>query len=89
MTSTPNSADLNSSENTHEFVSRHNMDGTFTFVDHRVLNIMVSKAGETGKLLTVCSVLQGYNPPELLSKCCYEFIHAEDQAHMKVKCCLF
>jgi len=65
VTSTPNSADLNSSENTHEFVSRHNMDGTFTFVDHRVLNIM------------------GYNPPELLSKCCYEFIHAEDQAHMK------
>jgi len=64
VTSTPNSGDLNS-ENSHEFVSRHSLEGNFTFVDHRIMQLM------------------GYSPPELLGKSCFEFIHNEDQAHMK------
>jgi len=64
VTSTPNSGDLNS-ENSHEFVSRHSLDGNFTFVDHRIMQLM------------------GYSPPELLGKSTFEFIHNEDQSHMK------
>jgi len=40
VTSSPNANDLSSSESTHEFVSRHSMEGKFTFVDHRVANIL-------------------------------------------------
>lgn len=65
VTSTPNANDLNNSENSHEFVSRHSLDGKFTFVDHRVINLM------------------GFTPPELLGKSCFDFIHSEDQSHMK------
>jgi len=65
VTSTPNANDLNNSENSHEFVSRHSLDGKFTFVDHRVINLM------------------GFSPPELLGKSCFDFIHSEDQSHMK------
>uniref|UniRef100_A0A8D9EG19 Aryl hydrocarbon receptor nuclear translocator homolog n=1 Tax=Cacopsylla melanoneura TaxID=428564 RepID=A0A8D9EG19_9HEMI len=40
VTSTPNTNDLAGGNNNSEFISRHSMDGKFTFVDQRVLSLI-------------------------------------------------
>ena len=81
MTSTPNSGDLNS-ENSHEFVSRHSLDGENT-ADKYLEGFQRFLAGNFTFVDHRIMQLMGYSPPELLGKSCFEFIHNEDQAHMK------
>lgn len=44
--SSPNSCDLNNANSQIEFMSRHNMDGKFTFLDQRVNNVVGYKPQE-------------------------------------------
>ncbi|GFS66152.1 aryl hydrocarbon receptor nuclear translocator homolog [Trichonephila clavipes] len=40
VTSTPNNSDLMGSNSSNEFISRHNLEGKFTFVDQRVQGVL-------------------------------------------------